>query len=194
MRFGERLFELAGAIGGLLGLHAELGFELVSVGDGLVMLGVERGGGLVGFQRRRLQFDDPRPGVNPELLGLGTGLLNVLPGLLGGCSELLGFCRRLLSCDLVLSSELCDLGVGCRGHRPLCLGGGFLDLDDSALGVCRRLLRGRRDLLGSGELRLRFGERLFELAGAIGGSLALNRELSFELLSVGDGLVMLGVE
>ncbi len=158
----------------------------MSVGDGLAVLGVEGGGCLVGFQRCRFEFDDSGPSLSGASRGLDTGLLGFGPGLLCGCSELLSFCRRLLSCDLVLRGELCDLGVGCRGHRPLGLGGGLLGLGDSALSVCRGLLR-------VGELRPCFGESLFELDNSVGGLLGLHSELCLQLVGAGDGLVMLGL-
>ncbi len=116
------------------------------------------------------------------------------PSLLGGCSQLLRFCCGALQRQLVLGNELRGLGLGRLGRGQLGLGGGLLDLDDSTLGVRRRLLRGCRDVPSCAELRSSFKESLFELTGAIGSPLGLHDELSLQLLRAGDGLVVLGME
>ncbi len=154
----------------------------MSAGDSLAMPGVERDGCLVRLECRRFEFDDLRPSLNGALRGLAAGLLSFGPGLLCGCSQYLGFCRGLLQRELV------------RGVLGLSrLGSCVLGFDDPALGVCRRLLRSRSGLLRVGELRPCFGEGLFELDNSVGGLLGLYSELCLQLVSAGDGFVMLGL-
>ncbi len=83
--------------------------------------------------------------------------------------------------------ELGGVRLGRLRGDALGLGGGLLDLGDSALGVCR-------GLLGVGEFRSRCGERLLKLKGLAGGLLGLCRQPGFELARAGNGLVMLGME